>query len=764
MLFTLAYPTNTAWAQESPGAQTVALSAPLTTVVAAPDWPDGTPTALRVSVSVGEDAPADLGVGAWVSDFDGTWYQHLRREPLSPGTHTLSFSLIHHGWQAVGHYAQWDDTILPELRRGGLLFWTQDNSSAKVTVTDWHFSTHTPERSIDRRQIEDLHLSHMDSDSNAWQISSGERLNISFRATPLPADPYNPGHFSAHVVFTCMEDGSTEHIPAFWKVPMRRLDRGDQERTIAQSSGHFAVRWRPRQPGRYDVRLQASWNDSQLGSAQESPPTSSSPCIDVPLPPLTVTGAAWDDYVRVDPDDPRFFHINGDFYWPIGINLRSVNDGRGARRTGSLITPDRGIYTYHDYLQRFAAAGGNAIEIWMSSWNLALEWRDDWPEFRGLGRYSQAKAQRLDDLLDLAYELGIRVNLVIRNHGQGSERTDREWHNSPFNNELGGPVGRAADFFRDQAALDYQYRYHRYLIARYADHPAILAWKLWSEVDLTAGRRNDVRRWHEITSAQFHAMDVYGHPVTTHWSGDFRRPDRAIVAQDGICFVCIDAYHARRDGEGELIHQLLWRSTQSPAPGQGLHQFSKPVLVTEYGGNWNAAPIPQLIVEHHSGPWAALMAGHAGSPMLWWFEWVDQNNLWAPYHALRAFLHGEDLRSPQARAQRLETGDNELWAAMWKHPERILGYIIDRPWGFDGSQRDSDRSITLRMSLPNDTHTWRWQWWDADRGIILDEHVIQAHNGELKATTPDFRRHLAFKLFPEKKAPDKPLRDKANGD
>lgn len=739
-----------------PELQQVQLRAPLTTILTAPQWPDGIVTHIAATITVPADAPADLGVGAWVSDFDGTWYQHLHHEPLAPGTHHLQIPLRDHAWQAVGHAAHWHASTLPEIRRGGLLLWSQQVSDARIMLDSWQLHTDHDDRVLADKQLKQLQLSGIDA-SGTWQARTGERLEIHFQASPQPMDPYNPASFAATVVFTCNEKGRSEHIPAFWQVPMQRQDRGDQEQLKARSDGRFVVRWRPRRPGSYSAHVEASWNASALATFSQAP-HEHEPCLTIALPSLTVTGDTWDDYVRVDNQDPRFFHIDGSFFWPIGINMRSVNDGRGARRTGSRITPDRGIHSYHDYLKRFAAAGGNAIEIWMSSWNLALEWRDDWPEFRGLGRYSQANAQRLDDLLDLAYELGIRINLVVRNHGQGSERTDREWHNSPFNSELGGPIDGAAAFFHDATALAYQYRYHRYLIARYADHPALMAWKLWSEVDLTAGQRHDVQRWHKHTSAQFHALDVYGHPVTTHWSGDFRRPDRDIVAQDGISFVCIDAYHARRDGQGELIHQLLWRSTQSPAPGQGLHQFSKPVLVTEYGGNWNAAPIPQLIVEHHSGPWAALMAGHAGSPMLWWFEWVDQNDLWAPYRALAGFLAGEDLRSNAAHARRLRTGQSNLWATTWVHPKRILGYLLHHPWGFDGSAADQELQSTLRIHHADSQGVWVWQWWDADRGTLLEAHEVEVDNQILSITTPRFRRHLAFKVFP------KDLNDTANSD
>ena len=105
--------------------------------------------------------------------------------------------------------------------------------------------------------------------------------------------------------------------------------------------------------------------------------------------------------VRIDPVDPRF--ATGveagkpTFYWPIGLNIRSIYDTRshGNKNFKTILSQDRGAHAYTAFLRRLAAAGGTAIEIWMASWNLALEWREEWPGYHGLGSYhNQANAAR----------------------------------------------------------------------------------------------------------------------------------------------------------------------------------------------------------------------------------------------------------------------------------------------------------------------------------------------------------------------------------
>ncbi|TVR40129.1 MAG: hypothetical protein EA402_14030 [Planctomycetota bacterium] len=708
------------------------LLAPLSTVFAATDWPQGSVSIqLQATVHVSAHAPTDLGIGIWVSDFDGHWHQILHPQGLRPGRHQLSWRLDGHAALASeGHGAAWSSVAAAESSRGGIFFWSQHPSQQGVTVEALSAQAIPPVNTQGPGRL--LQLSLPKAADGQWRISSGERTSISFVPEPFPSDPFDPDAFSGHVDFI-HEDGSRQRINAFYYLPHQLIDEGDRERATPSADPHFALRFRPRQAGTYRVELSAHW-------AGQEP-------LSLRLPDLIVDGEAWDDYVRVDENDPRFFRIGSDFFWPIGLNIRSVNDQRGAERTASSLTPDRGSQSYDAYLRRLAAAGGTAAEIWMSSWNLALEWRGDWPEFRGLGRYSQARAQRLDRILDLAYELGIRINLVIRNHGQASERVDREWHHSPYNTDNGGVIAHAADFFSDSKALRYQDRYHRYLVARYADHPAILGWKLFSEVDLTAGRRDQVRSWHEHTSAVIAKLDGYGHPITTHWSGDYRNPDRVIVAQPGIHYICIDAYHGRRaDGSGQNIAQLMWDSTMHPGPGRGLMQFGKPVLVTEYGGNWNAAPIPQLLAEHAAAPWAALVSGHAGMPMLWWFEWVDQNDLWNPYRALSSFLAGEDLRHPRGRAVRLQTDTHGSWAAAWVKPGHLLGYIQDSAWGFDGRLASDQQRHRITIGNAVEAGKLQLEWWDADRGILLSTDTISHPGGRLDLQTPAYRRHLAWKL------------------
>lgn len=703
------------------GAVEVVLAAPLSTIV--PGWTRGADAVVRAVVDVPVDAPADLGVGAFVRDRHGRWFQRAIGA-LAPGRHRIAVP-VGPGDPLLAEPggARWSASEAALCDRGGLFFWSASGSRARVGVTYLQPQTAAAPRPTPPRLL--------DVAPQAAPAATGARWSVAFTPSPWPADPLRSEDFRADLVVV-EPDGAVLRLPAFEDQPMRGSDRGDREEVVPAGPAQFAARFRPRLAGLHRLRLEARW----AGGAT----------VTAPLPPVTAVGPTWDGYVRVDPGDPRFLSAGGRFVWPLGPNLRSIWDLRSHERLGTVQTVDRGSLSYRAYLERLAAAGGDAVEIWLSGWNLGLEWTATWAPFPGIGRVNHANAWRLDRVLDDCERLGIRVNLVLNNHGQGSERVDHEWELNPWNAANGGPLRYPGELFTDPRALAGQDRLRRYLAGRYGESPALLGWKLWSEVNLTEGERGDVRTWHQQAAARWREVDQGRHPVTTHWSGDWRNADPVICALDDIGYICIDAYHAPASDGGWLLADLLQEGLHSQP--RGLARFAKPVLVTEFGGNWDAAPPPQLDAEHRSGPWAALVNGYAGSPMLWWFEWVDQQDRWSAYTGLARFLRGEDLRGSRAAAQVLRTSaGHAVWSACWSRPGRRLGYLLDRAWGASGDDARAWTAVTVEHGAQVPPGPVEVEWWDPDRGEVVERRAWEHPGGALTVTAPSFQRHLAFKLW-----------------
>jgi hypothetical protein len=721
----------------APGATQVTLCSPITTVVPYLGAWDGGALVLTAELIVPGEAPADLGVGAYVSDRHGAWYQTCQDGHLAPGHHRIRFSLgpadplvsepMHHGW-SPGASAL--------MAKTGIFFYSAAGSRTEITITSLAVAPlpDVPAAGATVKRLLDLRL----GDGTAT-VAAGERWTIQVRPDPMPANPDDPRQFTLAAVITG-PDGVAMRIPGFSYQAMTLDDRGDREDATPHGPGIMQVRFRARQPGRYQVSLEASWEGG--------------PTVVTAVPALTVTGQPWDCYARVDPLDPRFFAVGGDFWWPIGLNVHSVNDVRSQENLGTRLTTDRRAAATIAQLRRLAAGGGTAAEIWLASWNLGLEWRADWPGFAGRMRYSQEQAARLDAVLDAAWALGVRVNLVIANHGQISARMDSEWRDNPWNRATGGPIADPALMFSAPEALDGQEAMRRYLIARYADHPAIMGWKLWSEINLTAGNQDaqahqTMKRWHEFAAARWRALDAYAHPITTHWAGDYRSSDWDIAGLPGMAYLCIDAYHGGPGGwgDGGTLAALLSDSVLDSR--DGLARFRKPVLVTEYGGSAMGASDTLLRAEHASASWAALVSGHGGAPMLWWFEWVDQQGLYQPFRAIARFIAGEDLRGQAAHSVLIATLPDQprLWSHAWSRAGRMLGYLLDTTWQGGGSAR-SYAAGEMRLVIGDQVApgTCHLEWWDADSGELVESRMFEHPGGMLALTVPGFTRHLAFKL------------------
>ena len=706
----------------------VSLATPLTTIVPLSGAVPAGEKEIRATLTVPISAPADLGVGAFVADDQGRWFQRLLPGHLTSGTHDVRIA-FRASDLATGERDAWSASQGDTTRRAGLFFWSTAASRAVMLVDNLTAVALAPEVNTSYQ------LAEVDAPTTA---TTGERWELHGRPQPFPTNPFDPAEYALDLIVTT-PSGREQRISGFAEQPMRSVDRGDKEQVIPVGRERFTVRFRPREAGVHHLRLEQRRASGSLTTA---------------LADLTVNGAAWDGYVRIDATDKRFLSLAGKPFFPIGPNLRAVTDIRCTERLGTKITPDRGTFSYHDYLARLAPTGATAAEIWMSSWNLALEWRGDWPEFRGLGRYSQERAWRFDRILDVGLAAGIRFDVVINNHGQASEEVDREWHNSAYNSANGGLVATASEFFTDSRARTRQDALRRYIAARYADHPAVMAWKLWTEQDLTSpGRRRDedlLATWHTEATARWKELDTYGHPLTTHWSGSYHSVFPQVAALPGLDMLTIDAYHETAvGGQGQLLAHLLEASTGRRG---SLVRFGKPVLVTEYGGQWSACPEPQLIAEHASSGFVALVCGHAGAPMMWWFEWIDQGSRFQPYTALAAFIRNEDPRSPQAQSLSFNATDNDapaasLWCRAWSKPGRLLGYLMEEAWQADGSntplRTHTQLSVGDQIAAGNMTVTW----WDADRGVEVERHDMVHPGGPLNLTVPPWRHHLAFKLW-----------------
>ncbi len=710
----------------------VELRAPLTTVLALGDDAPGDRSVV-VDVQVPAGAPADLGIGMWRADRTGRWFQRIHAGVLAPGMNRgIRFDVGgDDALQAEGHSGRWTASAAMESGHLGILCFASERGSGMLDVT-----THVvarPEHAAGRTTLTDLVLDGWETHAiRTASATTGRRWELHVSPDPYPADPYDAAEFRMDLEVT-EPDGTRRIFAGFHEQEMRRHDDGDRESFTAIGAPRFSVRFRPRVPGLHRLRLITS----DHGGPERS----------MALGDLLAAGEPGDGIARVDAQDPRFFSADGRFVWPLGHSINSTYDVRSVSSLHSKLTIDRGSFVREALLERLAANGGTGCETWLSAWNLGLEWIPRWPGYHGTGRYHEGHAAALDRFLDQAERLGAKVNLSIFNHGmaRSGEGAEMEWPYHPYNRANGGWLDAPEGLFTDPRAFAYQQRLFRYITARYSDSPALLGWKLWAEVNLANAPHDAVVEWHRKASIALSAADPYGRAVTTHWCGDWTAADRAIATIPTIGYLTIDAYH----GPGTALPGLLCQSTRDPlAPGAGLADLRKPVVVTEFGGSPGACAVPRLEAEHALGPWVGFVSGHAASPMLWWFEWIDQGARYGVYRALSRYIAGEDLRGKNAAcvAPTATVDGVALWCRAWRDGTHWLGYMVDPAWSVSGGEGRAWSGGTLTLDDEVSARELVVEWWDADTGAVVGGARIAHGGGRPVFAMPEFHRHLAFKI------------------
>ncbi len=712
---------------------------------------------ITYAVMVPEGGPKGVRAVLGFKNKDGLWFQSYGRR-LAPNPRLQPGEMVPGRWhrfvvdvsptstmlEGRGHFARWGRYLAQQMTVMSIKFFCPATAATKIYIDDVRASTAKPK--FQPLRITDLSVN----------TSEPERFGlyeITFKLNREFDNPFDPEQVRVDAEFT-LPDQEKATVPGFFYRDYIRRQRLDgTEEVIPVGKDAWKVRFCPVQAGahRYSIKIVIPGGG------------------DTPVELLTSTQLSFESkpskrkgFVRVSKTDPRYFELTtGEFFYPIGHNFRSPNDPRCAKMLGAELPVDRGTFAYDDMLKKMADNGENMFELWMATWWADIEWNAAWPNYQGVGDYNLANAWKLDYLFNKADELDLYIHLVIDNHGKGSWWCDTEWWSSPYREGNGGMLHSPSQLFSSSVAKKFYRRKYRYIIARWGYSTRLMGLELWSEVDLTLdsmqfgasmpnGHPLHVA-WHKEMIPAIKELDPWGHPITTHYSANFTRLDRYVVSLDEIEYIVCDAYRGQNFSSRHRASDIMKMQAQYCS------KWKKPPFVTEYGGGPYGDSKELLEADLHSGMWGGYMTTCAATPLLWWFQLIDRENLYYHFKGLAAFHRGEDRRGKNYRMSDVAVSGSGVEGAILlafclKNENSAYLWVYDRRQMLRWTSERLAREFTgASVTVPNMPQgDYKIEIWSPCAGKILKEYALKNTDGSIKVTLPKFKRDVAVKIKPAK--------------
>ncbi|MCX7803951.1 MAG: DUF5060 domain-containing protein [Planctomycetota bacterium] len=782
---------------------------------------------LAFDVYAPPDAPGDFRAGVHLRDKDGLWYQALLPPLLRPADWTTLLvdltATNRSGLIPVGHGKPWDEGSRRRLREIGIHIYGTRACAGEFLVD--HLRVCRLPEPLARRAAAPS-VSFLGKPPRS--VGRYKRWEVQFNLGKEHPNPYDPESVDVRARITT-PSGKVVSVPCFYLEPCAREMRGGIERVAPVGAPRWALRYAPAEIGLHDVAIEVleggrwekteewvpdrrfspdgvperaverDWNIGYLryhsGGRRKvarvrfvpGKVVAESEPVEFECVPSGSPG-----YVRVSRRDPRWLEFDdGSFFYPIGPNLRSPSDSRRpyldpVRWSDQEIAKiaARGTYQYDDYLDAFAAVGINWTRVWMCPWWGSLEWRRDWPDYQGLGRYSQPNAWRLDHIVETAEEKGIYLNLCLTNHGQLSLRIDREWDHNPYSQAFGGPLRAPMEFFTDGDAKILHANKLRYVVARWGYSTAVMAWVLMSEIEFTEeyypdlrswngpprdGPAVHIRDWHAEMAAFLKETDLNRRPVGTHFSHPWR--GQTIFSLPQLDLAMSNAYSAFEQlagGRCEAPEALYEYYFGGPRNFEGMGAYGKPVLVEEQGRHWMGVEErmgrilahntkDQLDADLHCGLWGGLMVPLAGNTGYWWWLHVHFDDAYPHYRGFASFVRGEDFRGQDLRREAVKLLRSPPGSRGGGQPaDDLKGYALRNStrayvWVFNRllphAWANIPKSPPARFSLGGfDPGRYRIEMYHTLTGETVGRMEVAADRGTVEIELPAIEKDIALKI------------------
>lgn len=671
------------------------------------------------------DIPDDIQVMAYLQDWEYWWYQILLPGYVRSGTSQFEININPENinWKPVGHQGCFHYRLLIAPRKFGIRLFSKKEYKGVIGIKIKELKRYPDIRSSP-------YIYMIDISSNT--VHCYEKFEVKFRLPDRYLNPFKYDDELSVKAEISIPDGKSEVIDCFYTQDFYIEKTSSKPLLYPQSKPYWCMRYSPRVTGKYTVILKVvdKWGSSY------------SPDIEFNALPQRKHG-----FICVSGKDRRYFEFSdGTPFFPIGHNIRSPFDTRFDTHFPWRSRLDQGSIVYEKYFKKMSEAGENFCEIWSAPWSFGLEWSDKWYGYHGLGEYNMLHAWEFDRVLELADNYDIFINLVIHNHGKFSTFSDKEWFDNPFYTKNGGYLENPEEYFTDQRAIKSFCNQMRYMIARWGYSRNIFAWELWSELDLTGTKRewyrsNEVVEWHRLMGRVIKDMDPYDHLITTHYCGDYSHQYPPITELPEIDHCSVDAYHNNPDPL--YIIDLIRQTAEYNNP------YKKPVVITEYGGSSRGEDIRHIRVTMHVANWASVCSGIGGVPLLWWWQLIDEEDLYHLYTSVARFMEEEDKRDPEMQPYIPDfiKKNYDIGSMCLKSSRKVLAWFYVKEASFFIHRYNEVCLTDLKVKFKDMVSgKYKVQFWDTVKGEIFSEIEVESEKEDLIINIPPFSCDIAIKI------------------
>lgn len=397
--------------------------------------------------------------------------------------------------------------------------------------------------------------------------------------------------------------------------------------------------------------------------------------------------------------------------------------------------------TFEDHFKHAAAAGEHFVRI-----HFTYMPQDEKP-----GEIAPYMLQSWDKILDSAEEHGLAVMPVLGGWAEWNDGSNNEtwhmWDKNPFNASNGGPAKKPNELYDDTECRKLWLKRLETLVQRWAARMAIVAWEIFSEVDLVSGSFEErAVEFVQLAAQRIRAHDPEKRPITASQAGISEWPK--LCRSPFVEFLEVHPY-ADAGAAGQLDVLIL------TSVRLRLEKYGKPVMIGECGldsgpprgKTLDTAPRAEIGVRH--AIWASMVSGAMNGRMLWWQDGYDEfekADICRHYHQIAVpavtFAKGMDFLLFVPVECKLSDG---LRGAVLGNEKSRIGWVRDAhcippQWP---TATTAGQSVTVYAN----EGMWRVEFFDTKTGMSTSEKKdLKTDVGRLTIPIPEFRESIAFKL------------------